>query len=390
MVTSRCFQGIGEHSMIYPPQNKHTFPDKLGLQQRVLPSYRAPFFDALAEVCAGGLSVFAGEARQAESIKTITRLQNVHYAPARNRHLFSGQFYLCHQGGLIEWLKKWQPGVLIIEANPRYLSTSKAIAWMHVRGRPVLGWSLGAPPMTGPLVKMRQRARRRLLFSLDGVIAYSRRGAEEFRSLGLPAEKVFVAHNAATPRPTTPPPERPLKFQGQPTVLFVGRLQVRKRLDHLFAACAAQKKHPRLLIVGDGPARERFEQQAKTTYPQTEFFGALHGEELDEVFKQADLFVLPGTGGLAIQQAMSHGLPVIVAQGDGTQEDLARSENGWLIPPDDLDALTSVLREALNDPVRLRQMGAESYRITAEEINLEEMVRAFVGALNSTKANYHR
>jgi glycosyltransferase involved in cell wall biosynthesis len=375
--------------MTHSPPNKQTFPGKIGLQQRVLPEYRAPFFDALAEACDGGLSVFAGKARQAEAIKTDNRLQEAHYALARNRHFFSSQFYLCYQGGLIKWLEDWQPDALIIEANPRYLSTPKAIAWMQAQGRPVVGWSLGAPPMTGPLAKMRQRARRRLLFSLDGVIAYSQRGAEEFRALGLPAEKVFVAHNAAARRPTTPPPKRPEKYQGQPTVLFVGRLQARKRLDYLFKACAAQVEKPRLLIVGDGPARDLFKSQAKTIYPEAEFLGARHGEELEKVFKQADLFVLPGTGGLAVQQAMSHGLPVIVARGDGTQEDLARQENGWLIPPDDLDALTSALGEALSDPAQLRRMGGESYRITSEEINLEAMVRAFVEALNSTLANYH-
>jgi glycosyltransferase involved in cell wall biosynthesis len=141
--------------------------------------------------------------------------------------------------------------------------------------------------------------------------------------------------------------------------------------------------------VGDGPARELFESQAKNDYPQTEFLGARHGAELNEVFAQADLFVLPGTGGLAVQQAMSHGLPVIVAQGDGTQEDLARPENGWLVPPDDLEALTSTLGEALSDPARLRRMGAESYRIAAEEINLERMVGAFIQSLNQTTAYYH-
>ena len=41
-------------------------------------------------------------------------------------------------------------------------------------------------------------------------------------------------------------------------------------------------------------------------------------------FAGADLFVLPGTGGLAVQEAMSYALPVIVAKGDGTQEDLVR------------------------------------------------------------------
>jgi glycosyltransferase involved in cell wall biosynthesis len=125
-----------------------------------------------------------------------------------------------------------------------------------------------------------------------------------------------------------------------------------------------------------------FERQAQDLFPQTEFLGAKHGAELEEFFALADLFVLPGTGGLAVQQAMSHGLPVIVAQGDGTQEDLARPENGWLIPPNDLEGLTNTLGEALSDPARLRRMGAESYRITAEKINLEEMVAVFVKALN--------
>jgi glycosyltransferase involved in cell wall biosynthesis len=85
---------------------------------------------------------------------------------------------------------------------------------------------------------------------------------------------------------------------------------------------------------------------------------------------------------LAVQQAMTHGLPVIVAQGDGTQEDLVRAGNGWLITPDDLDALIDTLREALSSPERLRNMGRESYRIVSEEVNLEAMADAFVRALN--------
>jgi len=80
---------------------------------------------------------------------------------------------------------------------------------------------------------------------------------------------------------------------------------------------------------------------------------------------------------------MSHGLPVIVAKGDGTQDDLVRAGNGWQIPPEDDAALVSTLREALSDVGSLRTMGAESYRIVAQEINLERMVEVFVGALSA-------
>jgi len=114
--------------------------------------------------------------------------------------------------------------------------------------------------------------------------------------------------------------------------------------------------------------------------------GARHGDELAPYFRAADLFVLPGTGGLAVQEAMSYGLPVIVAQGDGTQDDLVRAGNGWQVPPDEDAALAAALREALSDAARLRAMGAESYRIVAQEINLERMVEVFVEALNAVKS----
>ncbi len=124
---------------------------------------------------------------------------------------------------------------------------------------------------------------------------------------------------------------------------------------------------------------------AKEIYPSAEFIGAKHGAELKPYFEEADLFVLPGTGGLAIQEAMSYGLPVIVAQGDGTQDDLVRKENGWQIPPatHNFDALSFAIKDALSDVARLRRMGAESYRIVKEEINIEKMVETFVTALNT-------
>ena len=119
----------------------------------------------------------------------------------------------------------------------------------------------------------------------------------------------------------------------------------------------------------------------KEVYLRVDVVGAKFGDELTPYFTAADLFVLPGTGGLAVQEAMSYGLPVIMGVGDGTNDDLVRPENGWQIPPDDPVALKETLRAALADVPRLRAMGAESYRIAAEEINLEKMVGAFLEAL---------
>ncbi|HNH78435.1 MAG TPA: glycosyltransferase [Anaerolineales bacterium] len=355
------------------------FPHRLGLQQRVLPSYRVPFFDLLAQSCES-MSLFAGQARPVEMIAS-GRPQVAAYHEAKNIHLFSGAFYLCHQQNFISWLEEWDPHTLIVEANPRYLATSAAVNWMHARGRKVIGWGLGSPPLSGPLAGFRQKSRISFLSKFDALLAYSQRGADEYAALGFPREKIFVAHNSVSPKPTFN--LQPATFKPTPSILFVGRLQARKRVDHLLRACAEMDSKPRLMIVGDGPERAALESLAKDVYPSAEFIGAKHGADLKPYFEQADLFVLPGTGGLAVQEAMSYGLPVIVAKGDGTQDDLVRDGNGWQIQPEDYGALVSTMKNALSDTARLRKMGTESFRIVSEEINIQKMVEVFVDALNS-------
>lgn len=355
------------------------FKGKLALQQRVLPTYRVPFFDLLASHCEGGMSLFAGMARPEEMIAGGTTKLAKHIK-AENIHLFNGAFYLCYQKGFINWLEAWNPDALIVEANPRYLATSSAVKWMHARGRKVIGWGLGSPRLSGPGAGFRKMRRMQFLSRFDALLTYSQRGADEYAALGFPREKIFVAYNSVSAKPTSNLQRS--TFNIQPTLLFVGRLQARKRVDSLLRACAEMESKPRLLIVGDGPERAAMESLAKEIYPSAEFIGAKHGAELKPYFEQADLFVLPGTGGLAVQEAMSYGLPVIVAKGDGTQDDLVREKNGWQIEPENYDALVAAMKNALSDVARLREMGRESFRIVSEEINIEKMAEAFVKALN--------
>ncbi|MFN2302975.1 MAG: glycosyltransferase family 4 protein [Anaerolineales bacterium] len=361
------------------------FPGKVALIQRVLPAYRAPFFNMLGMACKGGLHIFAGDPQPDEMIKTTQHLVKAKLTHGRNVHLFKGKYYLCLQIGLLSWLKTVDPDVLIVEANPRYIYTSAVRRWMQKRHRAVIGWGLGATSPTGPLSTIRQLRRKQFINAFDAMITYSQQGAIEYAALRFPKERIFIAVNAVTPKPRHPLPER--KPAGDTVrILFVGRLQERKNLDNLLLACSQLEDplQPELVIVGDGPARQELETLAKQIYPETHFPGALYGDDLEAQYRAADLFVLPGTGGLAIQQAMSFGLPIIAAQADGTQQDLVRPSNGWIIPPNELSALKTALIRALSDLKNLRRMGAESYRIVSNEINLEQMVAVFIDALNRT------
>ncbi len=360
------------------------FTGRAGLQQRVIPTYRAPFFKMLGHACSGGLSVFAGEARPRESIPSTPDLDGVDLVRARNLHLFSGPAYLCYQTGLLRWLERWSPEVLIMEANPRYLSSRAGITWMRQKGRAVIGWGLGAAGQQGPTPGLRRIVRRRFLARFDALIAYSEQGAEEFRILGVNPELIFVAGNAVSGPPTALPDREPL-VERPARILFVGRLQARKRVDVLLEACAQLTQPVAVRVVGDGLDRAKLEQLAGDICPTSEFTGSLYDQALQDSFAWADLFVLPGTGGLAVQEAMAAGLPVIVAEGDGTERDLISADNGWLIPVDDPVALRMAIESALSDPARLKQMGKRSHALVLDRFNIERMTEVFVQAMNRVR-----
>ena len=363
------------------------FQGRVAFQQRVIPSYRAPFLELLAKSCKGGFSVFAGMPSPYEGIDPVTTLENAIFVLGKNVHLFriSSSFYINWQVGLVKWLADYDPDILVLEANARYLNSRRAIQWMKKKGKKVIGWGLGAPAIEGVTSGLRINQRIRFLNRFDAIIAYSERGAKEYQSLGIKQEKIFVAYNAVTMPPEFPCPKRPLKVDGRLKLLFVGRLQRRKKLDLLFHACASLPPNiqPMITVVGDGPARSYFEKIAAEVYPVTKFVGSVHGKALVPYYLNADLFVLPGTGGLAIQQAMSYGLPVIVAKGDGTQDDLViQGKNGWQVPENDEQLLREHLAAALTDLPRLRRMGEESYTIVKEKVNIQKMAERFLAAMN--------
>jgi hypothetical protein len=196
---------------------------RLGILQRVLPDYRVPFFDLLAERFPKGVCVAAGQALAEEHINSgILKKANLYQL--ENIHVLRGKLYFCLQDHVMDWLEEWNPDVLIMEANPRYISSPKAIRWMHWRNRPVIGWGLGAAGGGG----LRALWRKQLIEQFDALLTYSRNGKEQYMAAGVDPEKIFVAPNAASKRPAGDAPIRETGFRnGRAEAIFVGRLQPR-------------------------------------------------------------------------------------------------------------------------------------------------------------------
>lgn len=115
--------------------------------------------------------------------------------------------------------------------------------------------------------------------------------------------------------------------------LFAGKLVPRKQpamliasFRRLLARCSDPKPH--LLLVGTGPLEAELRAQAEGV-SNVHFLGFKNQSEMPSAYRMGDVFVLPSsreTWGLAVNEAMACGRPVIVSDRVGCAPDLAGDE----------------------------------------------------------------
>src|SRR5262249_14799665 len=111
------------------------------------------------------------------------------------------------------------------------------------------------------------------------------------------------------------------------------------------------------LIVGDGDDQKRLEAMAcqAGVADRVRFLGAVQLPKLIDVYRTADLFVMPSTGegfGIAFLEAMATGTPAIGLAEGGSKDALADGELGELVSPQSnlAAALMRVLERDKPDP----------------------------------------
>lgn len=145
-------------------------------------------------------------------------------------------------------------------------------------------------------------------------------------------------------------------------LLYLGRLVGTKGLPYLVKAM--DKVEGRLIIVGDGPERERLERLARSSgvSEKIEFTGRVSTERKAELLSNCKAFVMPSlfeSYGIAVTEAMVWGKPVVASNVGGLPEVVGKG--GMLVPPRDSNALASALSTMLRDDA-LRRSYAEAAR----------------------------
>ncbi|MAL18364.1 MAG: N-acetyl-alpha-D-glucosaminyl L-malate synthase BshA [Balneola sp.] len=135
----------------------------------------------------------------------------------------------------------------------------------------------------------------------------------------------------------------------------------------------------KLLLAGDGPDRQKAEQQCRDLgiCEHVRFLGKL--EEVEEVLSIADLFLIPSgseTFGLAALEAMSCSVPVISSNIGGLPEVNIHGETGYLCDLDDIDCMVEYGVKILSNP-ELHQTLAQNARKQAERFNQDVVVEEY-------------
>ena len=143
-------------------------------------------------------------------------------------------------------------------------------------------------------------------------------------------------------------------------LLYVGRVSKEKNLEILvraFRTLEARGDNIDLIIVGDGPYKK--EMASILNGSRVVFTGELSGETLARAYASSDVFVFPSTTdtfGNVVLEAQASGLPVVVSDKGGPQENLLPGETGFVVRSLDADAVAKAVHRLYQNSAELARM----------------------------------
>lgn len=241
-----------------------------------------------------------------------------------------------------------------------FIDTGAKSRLLRALAYPPLRWALGS-------------ARVRLIFQNEEDRA-------RFISLGLisPPQTTLIRGSGVDMARFTPQPEP----EGQPIVLFAGRLMWKKGLGLFVQAAERLRGQARFVVVGyteatspDTVSIAQLETWARAGL--IEWWGKR--EDMPTVFAGAHIVCLPSSYGEGVPkvliEAAACARPIVTTDTPGCRDIARHDENALLIPKEDLTALVASLQRLIADPNLRQRMGARGREIAVKEFSLEQVVQ---------------
>ena len=237
--------------------------------------------------------------------------------------------------------------------------------------------------------ELAERTTRRVMTVAGAVLAVSEPVAEYVKTQRLNQKGIYVVPNgvdlsrfAQDPSPAFP------RMQDEFTIGFVGTLKPWHGVSELlkaFALTLSKIPRARLLIVGDGPERERLELQAAQLLGENcdkvMFTGAVQARDIPAYLQKMDVGVAPYPADenayfspLKVFEYMAASLPIVASNVGQIAELIVNSESGYLVPPGNAQALSEILVMLAQDPAQCRELGANAKALVQSRFTWSSVV----------------
>ena len=180
----------------------------------------------------------------------------------------------------------------------------------------------------------------------------------------------------------------PTPTGGHPTIFFLGRHEPRKGLEVLLQAMPALGPDVRLWVAGDGPQTAALHDRVSGD-PRIQWLGRVTDAEVAARLAGADVFCAPSLGGesfgVVLLEAMAARTPIVASDLPGYRRVVRPGVDALLVPPGDVEALTSALRSVLTDAsVRTRLGDACADR--AETFSMDSLAERYLHVYGQAQA----
>ena len=233
------------------------------------------------------------------------------------------------------------------------------------------------------------------LASADQVIAVSRLTRDTVvERYGIARDKVSVVYNAIDQTPGFGAAETAQDRHREKVVLFLGRITMQKGPEYFLEAAGrvlAEMDNVKFLMAGSGDMTQRMIEKAAAMGigHKVHFTGFLQGEAVNEIFRTADLFVMPSVSepfGLVPLEALRNDVPVLISKQSGVAEVLthALKVDFW-----DIQEMANQILAVLRHPAlqtTLRQHGGFEVKRFTWQDSARQCLAVYDAAMSVTLA----
>lgn len=373
--------------------------------------YRETFFEKLVDANSDlEWLIIDGEKKVDDGRPNNYRSFNFPHIRFEERFMQAGVFSLRDYVGLFDFVVRENPDLVIVPAIPGTTVYRRIAKLARKKKLDLIVWSClweHARVRRSVLRFAKNLVYRRFLQSAAFHLAYSSFAKRRLVDLGCAEDKISVAFNGIEIEGLEQlklTKERRVELmsglqirENSSMFLYVGGLGADKRVDLLLEAVKRFKRRIKVpfvvLIVGSGPMEKSLKQYTVDNGLESEvvFIGRVV-EGVDEYFQLSDCLVMPGAGGLALNQAMFWQKVCIVSHADGTEEDLiSESVTGFRFSEGSSESLCDAMFRFMHTSKEILDvMGSRAKKLVKERSNVDEMVRTFTETIRTLRLTSER